>query len=85
MRGHCVYFIGIGGIGGFGVQIAHSLGAYSIAIDIDNEKLERIRPFGAQEIINAREHEPSKIKDLIKSIIKKNSLSLTGWKIFEMS
>ncbi|MCK7504756.1 MAG: hypothetical protein MZV70_12175 [Desulfobacterales bacterium] len=35
-------FVGIGGVGGFGVQIAKSMGALVLAVDVDPEKLEAI-------------------------------------------
>jgi 6-hydroxycyclohex-1-ene-1-carbonyl-CoA dehydrogenase len=33
-------FVGVGGIGGFGVQIAAALGAATVAIDVDRERLD---------------------------------------------
>ena len=38
-------FIGIGGVGGFGAQIAHALGALVVAVDIDPDKLKAIAPY----------------------------------------
>jgi 6-hydroxycyclohex-1-ene-1-carbonyl-CoA dehydrogenase len=40
-------FLGVGGIGGFGVQIAAALGAAVVAIDVDADRLELASAHGA--------------------------------------
>src|SRR5207247_14992 len=41
--GEVAIFVGAGGVGGFGVQIASALGAEAVAIDVDPARLERLR------------------------------------------
>jgi D-arabinose 1-dehydrogenase-like Zn-dependent alcohol dehydrogenase len=52
--GQSVTIIGIGGLGSFGVQLAKSLGAAPvIAVDTDQDALERARSLGADETVLA--------------------------------
>ncbi len=48
-------FVGAGGIGGFGVQIAAALGAAVVAIDVDADRLELASAHGAALALNARD------------------------------
>ncbi|WP_027483298.1 zinc-dependent alcohol dehydrogenase family protein [Deinococcus pimensis] len=45
---------GCGGVGLSAVMIGHALGARVVAVDIDDDKLERARALGAEVTINAR-------------------------------
>jgi 6-hydroxycyclohex-1-ene-1-carbonyl-CoA dehydrogenase len=51
--GDLAVVVGCGGIGGFAVQIAAALGARVVAIDSDPERLERLRPHGADLLLAA--------------------------------
>jgi 6-hydroxycyclohex-1-ene-1-carbonyl-CoA dehydrogenase len=44
--GDVAVFVGVGGVGGFGVQIARALGAATVAIDVDEQRLARIAEHG---------------------------------------
>ncbi len=46
-KGDLAIFVGVGGVGGFGVQVAAAMGAEVIAIDIDDERLESMSRHGA--------------------------------------
>lgn len=46
--GDVAVFVGVGGVGGFGVQIAAALGAHVVAIDVDGAKLAKISEYGAE-------------------------------------
>jgi len=41
--GDLAVFVGAGGVGGFGVQIAHAMGASVVAVDVDDERFSRWR------------------------------------------
>jgi 6-hydroxycyclohex-1-ene-1-carbonyl-CoA dehydrogenase len=41
-NGDLAVFIGVGGVGGFGAQLAKSVGAAVVAIDVDPQKLDAI-------------------------------------------
>jgi 6-hydroxycyclohex-1-ene-1-carbonyl-CoA dehydrogenase len=51
--GDLAVFVGTGGVGGFGVQIAHALGARVVAVDVDDARLERMARHGAELTVNA--------------------------------
>lgn len=46
-KGDVAVFVGVGGVGGFGVQIAAARGAHVIAIDVDSSRLAVMREHGA--------------------------------------
>ena len=46
-KGDLAIFVGVGGVGGFGVQVAAAMGAEVIAIDVDDERLESMSRHGA--------------------------------------
>jgi alcohol dehydrogenase, propanol-preferring len=48
-----VGIVGVGGLGHLGVQYAAISGAFTVAIDIDDEKLDLAKRLGADHVINA--------------------------------
>ncbi len=78
-------FIGVGGIGGFGVQIAKALGAAVVAIDIDDRKLNLLSPYGADLTLNPKTLDKKAIRQALQDFVKEKSLSPFEWKIFETS
>ncbi len=83
--GDFAIFVGAGGVGGFGVQIARALGARVLAIDVDAERLALLARHGAEWTLNAREHEAKELKKKVRDIAKEARLSSVMWKIFETS
>jgi len=83
--GDLAIVIGIGGVGGYAVQIANAMGARVVAIDVDQAKLDQLREHGAALTINAREVDPRGIKQQVKEFVKAQGLRATEWKIFECS
>ncbi len=77
--------IGVGGVGGFAVQIARAMGAHVVAIDVDEERLEKMRQVGAKQTWNAKELDAKAIKKAVRGYVKENKLPATRWKIFECS
>src|SRR5579885_1791728 len=55
-----VVIYGCGGVGLSAVQIASSLGARVIAVDLDDRKLELAKRVGASDVINGRKTDPVK-------------------------
>jgi alcohol dehydrogenase, propanol-preferring len=49
--------VGIGGLGHLGIQYAKIAGAFTVAIDIDEGKLELAKQLGADHVINADTHD----------------------------
>jgi len=84
-KGDLAIFVGAGGVGGFGIQIASALGARVAAIDIDETRLERLRPHGAALAVPARGADAKSIRQAIRDFAKKEGLPEVEWKIFETS
>lgn len=85
MEGDVAIFVGVGGIGGFGVQIAKALGATVVAIDVDKRRLQLLSKFGADVTFNPKEMDKKEIRKSIHSYVSKKFLSTYEWKIFECS
>jgi 6-hydroxycyclohex-1-ene-1-carbonyl-CoA dehydrogenase len=80
-----VIFVGAGGVGSFGVQIARALGAVVLAIDVDPERLARLEHYGAAWTLDARAWSSRDLKKRVRDLAKEAGLAATGWKIFETS
>lgn len=78
-------FTGVGGIGGFGVQIAAAFGAAVVAIDIDRERLDLAARYGASLTLDASQVRDKDLKSTIRSFTKQSGRSGIGLKIFETS
>jgi len=77
-------FIGVGGVGGFGAQIAKSFGAMVIAIDVDPAKLQAIGPY-VDVTLNAKEMAFKDLRKTVSATVKEKGRRRTEWKIFETS
>jgi 6-hydroxycyclohex-1-ene-1-carbonyl-CoA dehydrogenase len=78
-------FTGVGGIGGFGVQIAAGLGAAVVAIDIDRERLDLAAQHGASLTLDASQMSAKDLKSAVRSMVKQSGRSGIGLRIFETS
>lgn len=58
--GETVVIIGAGGLGLNAIQVAKSLGAYVVALDVQPRKLELARQFGADLALDSRSVDPEK-------------------------
>lgn len=76
-------FVGVGGVGGFGVQIAAALGAQVIAIDTDASRLELAAEHGAALTLPAGD--VRELKKAVRSFQKESSHQGIGLKVFETS
>jgi len=82
--GDLVIVIGVGGVGQYMVQEAKALGAGTvIAIDIVDDRLNKMLSYGADFVINSAAKSPRDISKEIKNIRKNLDLPNFGWKIFE--
>jgi len=78
-------FVGAGGVGGFGVQIAAALGAAVVAIDVDPFRLELAAKHGASLALDARTAGEKELKSAVRSFVKESGRKGIGLKIFETS
>ncbi|MFQ5604422.1 MAG: 6-hydroxycyclohex-1-ene-1-carbonyl-CoA dehydrogenase [bacterium] len=83
--GDLAIFIGVGGIGGFGVQVAKALGAKVVAVDVDDRRLQSVADYGADVTFNPRDLEPKALRKAIQEFVENESLSPYEWKVFETS
>jgi len=77
-------FVGVGGVGGFGVQIAKAAGALVLAIDVDPQKIETIAPY-ADATFNAAQMAFKDLRKAVSDKVKEKGRRRTEWKIFETS
>ncbi|MBU3915554.1 zinc-binding dehydrogenase, partial [bacterium] len=72
-------------IGIYMVQLAKSVGATVIAIDVDDKKLESAKRQGASYSINSRDLSEKDLKKQVRTMVKENNLPQHQWKVFETS
>ena len=84
-KGDLAIVIGVGGVGGYAVQVANAMGATVVAIDVDQAKLDNMANYGAALTINSRQVEGKELKKTILGFVKEKGLPETCWKIFECS
>ncbi len=84
-EGDLAVFVGAGGVGGFGVQIAASMGAHVVAIDVDADRLEALANCGAELRLSAAELDFRALKKSVKDFASKHEIPTWRWRIFETS
>lgn len=78
--------VGVGGVGSFVVQIAKAFGAkIVVAIDIDQERLDRALKYGADFAINSASKDPEAVRTEFRTFCKTQNVPDYGWIIFEVS
>jgi 6-hydroxycyclohex-1-ene-1-carbonyl-CoA dehydrogenase len=77
-------FVGVGGVGGFGAQIAKAFGAGVVAIDVDPDKLEAISAY-VDCTFNAKKMAFKDLRKAVSGFVKEQGRRRTEWKIFETS
>jgi 6-hydroxycyclohex-1-ene-1-carbonyl-CoA dehydrogenase len=82
--GDLAVFIGAGGVGGFGVQIAAALGAKVIAIDVDAERLATMSRHGASLALRA-DQEFKTLRAVVRDFAGEHHIPTWRTKIFETS
>ena len=78
-------FVGVGGVGGFGVQIAAALGAAVVAIDVDRSRLELALAHGAALALDATKLDTRELKAAVREFGQESKHTGVGRKIFETS
>ncbi len=78
-------FVGVGGVGGFGVQIAAALGAAVVAIDVDQGKFELAAQHGAGLTLDSSAMSEKDLKAAVRGFAKQSGRRAIGLKIFETS
>ena len=83
--GDLAVFVGAGGVGGFGVQIAASMGAHVVAVDVDAARLEALAGCGAHLRLSATELDFRALKGAVKGFASEHDIPTWRWRIFETS
>ncbi len=83
--GDLAVVVGVGGVGGYAVQIAAALGARVVAIDVAAARLERMACHGAALTLNSAETDFKGIKKAIATSAADWGCRPHGWKLFECS
>ncbi len=83
--GSLAVVVGAGGVGGYCVQVASAFGAKVVAIDVDERKLEAMKPYGAALTLDAKALDQKALKAAIAGFARQNGLRATEWFVFECS
>jgi 6-hydroxycyclohex-1-ene-1-carbonyl-CoA dehydrogenase len=77
--------VGVGGVGGFGVQICAALGAVVVAIDVNDDRLSEISAHGASLVFNSTQTDPKAIRKAIRTFCEGRGVPSWRMRIFEAS
>jgi 6-hydroxycyclohex-1-ene-1-carbonyl-CoA dehydrogenase len=84
-RDDLAIFVGVGGVGGFGVQVAAALGAQVIALDVNPQRLELMESYGASLTLRADEGTLKDLRQAVRAFAKERGIPSWRYKIFETS
>ena len=83
--GDVAVFVGVGGVGGFGVQIAATFRASVVAIDVDPKRLDALENYGAALTLRADAHDPKDLQKQVRAFADERGVPSWRQKIFETS
>jgi 6-hydroxycyclohex-1-ene-1-carbonyl-CoA dehydrogenase len=83
--GDLAVFVGAGGVGGFGVQLAAAAGAHVIAIDVDDARLATMRQHGAALTLQASAQDAKALKAAVRRFAADRAIPSWRQRIFETS
>ncbi|HEX4955423.1 MAG TPA: 6-hydroxycyclohex-1-ene-1-carbonyl-CoA dehydrogenase [Thermoanaerobaculia bacterium] len=83
--GDLAVFVGAGGVGGFGVQIAAALGALVAAIDVNEERLAAMAGRGAALTLNPAHLDHKALRRELRALADAHGVPTWRTKIFETS
>jgi 6-hydroxycyclohex-1-ene-1-carbonyl-CoA dehydrogenase len=83
--GDLAIVVGVGGVGGYAVQIAAARGAHVVALDVDAERLATLSGHGAEFTVNTAVHDFKRVKQLVLDFARQQHVESHRWKIFECS
>lgn len=83
--GDLAVWVGVGGLGGFGVQISAALGAVAVALDVDDGRLAAIERRGAALALNATNADGRALRKEIRQFAEARGIPTWRTTIFETS
>ncbi len=84
-EGDLVIVIGLGGVGGFAVQIAAARGARVVGFDLDPARMERLGKYGLSLGLDPRQGDARSLRKEVSRFAREEGLPPVRWKIFECS
>jgi 6-hydroxycyclohex-1-ene-1-carbonyl-CoA dehydrogenase len=83
--GDGAFVIGAGGVGAFAIQLARAFGARVIACDVSKERLELVRRYGADRVVEVAHTTPKEVRREVHAIAKGWGIPSIRFRIFECS
>ena len=83
--GDVAIFVGAGGVGGFGIQVAAAMGAAVVAIDVSAERLAQVSPYGASLTIDPSTVDSKQLRRQVRAFAESRGVPTWRTKIFETS
>jgi 6-hydroxycyclohex-1-ene-1-carbonyl-CoA dehydrogenase len=83
--GDLAVFVGAGGVGGFGAQIAAAFGAAVVVIDLSPERLSMIAGHVAARALDASRLDAKGIREEVRAFARERRIPTWRWKVFESS
>jgi 6-hydroxycyclohex-1-ene-1-carbonyl-CoA dehydrogenase len=83
--GDVAVFVGVGGVDGFGAQIAAAMGALVVAMDVSQERLDALKDFGVRLALRADELDIKALRGALRDFAKQNNVPSFRHRIFETS
>ncbi|MBI5516977.1 MAG: 6-hydroxycyclohex-1-ene-1-carbonyl-CoA dehydrogenase [Deltaproteobacteria bacterium] len=77
--------VGVGGVGGFLAELARSLGAHPVALDVDPTRLARMEALGVPLALDTRDRDPKALRKELAGALSARGLDPDGWHVFECS
>lgn len=83
--GDLAIFVGVGGVGGFGAQIAVAKNALVVALDVDEERLERLSGHGVSQTFRPDQMSVKELRTAIRKLAAERGVPSWRTRIFETS
>lgn len=83
--GDVAVWVGAGGVGGFGIQIAFALGAHVVAIDVNDDRLAQMSQYGASLTLNSSQADARVLRKAIRTFCNDHGVPPWRLRIFEAS
>ena len=83
--GDLAVFVGVGGVGGFGVQLAAAMGAAVVAVDVNDARLETMSLHGASLTLRGDRLDAKALKAAVRAFAAERGIPTWRYRIFETS
>jgi 6-hydroxycyclohex-1-ene-1-carbonyl-CoA dehydrogenase len=84
-EGDLAVFVGAGGLGCFGIQVAAAMGAKVVAIDVNPDRLALVADHGADLVLRIDELGFKEVRGAVRGLAKEHKIPSYRQKIFETS